>query len=91
VNAADRDALKALTDSINALAVKVDAIEYLAEPDAKAALTDLVRIAPTLNDLAEGYKAAGWFGRFIKWIGGIGGALLALVAIYSLYFGDGKP
>jgi hypothetical protein len=91
MNAADRVALQALTDSINVLAQKVDAIEYLAEPEAKKALTDLVKIAPTLNELAEGYKAASWFGRFVKWIGGIGGAILAIVAIWQIYFGDGKP
>ena len=90
MNQSDRDALAAIATQIDALTDHLARLEYLAEDETVKALKGLVIVAPTLGELAEGYKAAGWFGKFIKWIGAMAGAVLAAAAIWSLYFGDGK-
>jgi uncharacterized protein (DUF697 family) len=90
MNTSDREALAAIAAQIDALTDHLARLEYLTEDETVKALKGLVLVAPTLGDLAEGYKAAGWFGKFIKWIGAIAGAVLAAVAIWTLYFGDGK-
>jgi hypothetical protein len=91
MNQSDRAALAQFAEQLDALGRRIDALGQLTNEETVKALDDLVRIAPTLTELAEGYKAAGWFGRFVKWIGGIGGALLAIVAIWTIFFGDQKP
>jgi hypothetical protein len=103
MNQSDRAALAEISKKLDALGEEVrafehlsreetiEALKYLGKPETVESIKSLVLIAPTLIDLAEGYKAAGWFGRFIKWIGGIGGAILALVAIWTIFFGDQKP
>ncbi len=90
MNQRDIEALREITESVNALAEKVESLNYLAEPESVKALKGIVIIAPTLSEMAEGYKAASWFGRFVKWIGGIGAAILAIIAVWQVYHGS-KP
>jgi hypothetical protein len=94
MNAADREGLSDLSEKIEALTNGLETLKYLGKPETVAALEDLVRVAPTLKKLADGYNAAGtvggWFGKFIKWIASLAGVILALAAIWTLYFGD-KP
>lgn len=102
MNANDRAAWAEISQKLDALGDEVrafehlgreetiEALKYLGKPETVESIKSLVLIAPTLIDLAEGYKAAGWFGRFVKWIGGIGAAVLALVAIWTVFFGETK-
>ena len=90
MNQTDREALAAIAAQIEALTEHLAKLEYLTEDETVRALKGLVLVAPALSDLAKGYEAAGWFGRFVKWIGAIGAAVLSVAAIWTLYFGDGK-
>lgn len=88
MNADDRKALDAIAQQIRDLAKSV---EKLSDPDTVKALTGLVEIAPTLKELADGYKAAGLAGNFVKWAAGIATATVALWALVSVFiFGDSK-
>lgn len=94
MNQSDRAALEAFAQQIKALTDGLETLEYLGKPETVSALEELVRVAPTLKKLADGYNAAGtvggWFGKFIKWIASFAGVILALAAIWSLYFGGSK-
>lgn len=94
MNQSDRIALEAIAEQIKALTNGLETLKYLGKPETVSALEDLVRIAPTLKKLADGYNAAGtvggWVGRLLKWIASLAGVILALAAIWSLYFGDSK-
>lgn len=88
MNAQDREALQLISSQIETLRKSV---EKLSDPDAVKALTGLVEIAPTLKELADGYKAAGLAGNFVKWAAGISTATVALWALVKIFiFGDGK-
>jgi nicotinate-nucleotide pyrophosphorylase len=88
MNTADREALRAISEQINDLAKSV---EKIADPDTVKALEGLVEIAPTLKQLADGYRAAGVAGNFIKWAAGVATAIVALWALIRVFFlGDGK-
>jgi hypothetical protein len=94
MNQSDRAALQAFSDQLGKLTKGLETLETLGKQETVAALEDLVRIAPTLKKLADGYNAAGtvggWLGRVLKWIASLAGVILALAAIWSLYFGDSK-
>lgn len=87
MNAQDRRGLEDLSEKIEALTNGLGTLEYLGKEETIEALEDLVRIAPTLKKLADGYKAAGIAGNFIKWIAGVSTAIVALVAVVRLYLG----
>lgn len=94
MNAQDREDISGLADKIEALTAGLGTLEYLGKKETVDALQDLVRIAPTLKKLADGYTAAGtvggWFGRTLKFLASLAGVILAAAAIWSLYFGDSK-
>lgn len=94
MNNSDRVALEAFAEQIKQLTNGLGTLEYLGKDETVKALEGLVRVAPTLVKLADGYNAAGtvggWFGKIIKWIASFAGVILALAAIFSLYFGDSK-
>ena len=88
MNAADRAALEAISAQIADLAKSV---EKLNDPETVRALEGLVEIAPTLKQLADGYRAAGVAGNFIKWIAGVATAIVGLWALVRLFLmGDAK-
>lgn len=94
MNQSDRAMLAEFAKQIETLSSGLKGLEQLGKKETVAALEDLVRIAPTLKKLAEGYDAAGtvggWFGRFLKFIASLTGVILAIAAIWALYFGDSK-
>lgn len=94
MNAADREALKAFSEQLDALTKGLSTLETLGKAETVSAIEDLVRITPTLKKLAHGYDAAGtvggWFGRLLKLIASVTGVILAIAAVWSLYFGDTK-
>lgn len=94
MNQSDREALRAFSEQLTNLTEGLKALETLGEKETVEALEGLVRVAPTLVKLADGYNAAGtvggWFGKIIKWIASLAGVVLALAAIWSLTFGDNK-
>jgi hypothetical protein len=94
MNQSDREALRAFSEQLTEVTTGLKALETLGKKETVDALEGLVRVAPTLVKLAEGYNAAGtvggWFGKIIKWIASLAGLVLALAAIFSLYFGDSK-
>lgn len=88
MNADDRKALDAIAEQIRDLSKSV---EKLSDPETVKALTGLVEIAPTLKELADGYRAAGLAGNFIKWTAGIATATVALWALVRIFiFGEAK-
>jgi nicotinate-nucleotide pyrophosphorylase len=88
MNEADRKALEAIAEQIRALAKSV---EKLTDPETVKALEGLVEIAPTLKQLADGYRTAGVAGNFIKWTSGIATAAVALWALLTTFvFGDAR-
>ncbi len=94
MNQSDREALKAFSEQLEQLTKGLGTLETLGKKETVEALEGLVRVAPTLVKLADGYNAAGtvggWFGKIIKWIASLAGLVLALAAIWSLTFGDSK-
>lgn len=94
MNQSDRAALQAFSDQLTEVTKGLKALETLGQEETVKAIEGLVRVAPTLIRLAEGYNAAGtvggWFGKIIKWIASLAGVVLALAAIWSLTFGDSK-
>jgi hypothetical protein len=94
MNQSDREALRAFSDQLTEVTTGLKALQTLGKKETVDALEGLVRVAPTLVKLAEGYNAAGtvggWFGKIIKWIASLAGLVLALTAVMSLYFGDSK-
>lgn len=94
MNQSDREALKAFSEQLEEITNGLKALETLGKKETVQALEGLVRVAPTLVKLAEGYNAAGtvggWFGKIIKWIASLAGVILALAAIWTLTFGDSK-
>lgn len=94
MNQSDRAALKAFSEQLDQLTKGLETLETLGKKETVEALEGLVRVAPTLVKLADGYNAAGtvggWFGKIIKWIASLAGLVLALAAIWSLTFGDSK-
>lgn len=94
MNQSDREALRAFSEQLEEITNGLQALETLGKKETVQALEGLVRVAPTLVKLAEGYNAAGtvggWFGKIIKWIASLAGVILALAAIWTLTFGDSK-
>ena len=90
MNQTDRNNFEVLGEKIDALSKGLETLEYLGKEETVDVLKDLVRIAPTLKELAQGYKAAGMAGNFVKWIAGVATAIVALVALIRLSMGDGK-
>lgn len=91
MNANDRQGLRDLSDKIDALTSGLSTLEYLGKEETVEVLKDLVKIAPTLKDLAQGYKFAGVAGNFVKWVAGIATAIVALGGVIRLFFlGDAK-
>lgn len=94
MNQSDRDALKAFSLQLDKLTKGVELLETLGKKETVEALEGLVRVAPTLVKLAEGYNAAGtvggWFGKAVKWGASFAGFILALAAVWTLTFGDTK-
>lgn len=90
MNQTDRKNFEVLGEKIDMLAKGLKTLEYLGDEKTVEALEDLVRIAPTLKQLAKGYEMAGIGGNFIKWIAGVATALVALIAVIRLYMGDAK-
>lgn len=95
----DREAFARLAEQVGQIAKALEALEHLGERDVAGALHDLVKIAPTLKELADsapaiikladGYKVAGTAGVFIKWIAGIATAVVALWALLRQLFHGG--
>lgn len=90
MNQADRKNFEVLGEKIDALSKGLETLEYLGNEKTVEALQDLVRIAPTLKQLAKGYEAAGIAGNFIKWIAGLATAFGVLIAAVRFYLGDAK-
>lgn len=90
MNVQDRAALDAIARQIETLTNGLEALEQLGKAETVTALEDLVRIAPTLKQLAKGYEAAGIAGNFIKWIAGLATAFGVLIAAVRFYMGDAK-
>lgn len=94
MNQTDRDALKAFSEQLEEITRGLQALETLGQPSTIEALDKLVRVAPTLVKLADGYNAAGtvggWFGKTIKWLASIAGLVLAVAGVWALTFGDSK-
>jgi len=89
MNERDLAALSAFSEKLDDLISAQSALAYLAKPETEKALNDLVEIAPTLKALADGYRAAGVAGNFIKWIAGIATTVAALWALVQTFmFGD---
>lgn len=88
MNEQDRQALHAISEQIEVLSESVSA---LTDKETVKAIQGLVEIAPTLKALADGYRAAGVAGNFVKWIAGIATGVVALWALFQVVmFGDGK-
>lgn len=88
MNAADREALAAISKQIDTLAQSVEA---LTDEETVKALKGLVEIAPTLKELADGYRLAGTAGNFIKWAASVAAGIVALWGVVSLFiFGGSK-
>lgn len=94
MNQSDREALRAFSQQLDKLTKGVELLETLGKKETVEALEGLVRVAPTLVKLAEGYDAAGrvggWFGRIVKWVGILAGALLGVATLLTNFIGD-KP
>lgn len=90
MNQSDRAALAAIAQQIADLSQHLEKLEYLTDEETVRALKGLVRIAPTLGDLAEGYKAASWFGKLIKWLGALAAAILGIIAFIQFNMGMHK-
>lgn len=90
MNQSDREALAAIAEQINALSQHLEALEYLTDEETVKALKGLVLIAPTLGELAEGYKAASWFGKLVKWLGALAAAILGIIAFIQFNMGIHK-
>ena len=91
VNASDRAALEAIAAQITGLTEHLAKLEYLTDPETVKALEGLVKAAPALTDLADGYRLAGKAENFIKWIASVAAGLGALWAFVQIViFGDSK-
>ena len=82
MNAADREALEAISKQISTLAKSVEA---LTDEETVKALKGLVEIAPTLKELADGYRLAGTAGNFVKWAASVAAGLVALLALVRFF------
>lgn len=85
MNDPDLAALAALSEKLDALIKAQSALDYLGKPETAKALADVVEMTPTLKALADGYRAAGVAGNFIKWIAGIATAVVALWALVRTF------
>lgn len=94
MNQTDREALKAFSAQLEEITSGLKALETLGKEETVQALEGLVRVAPTLVKLADGYNAAGtvggWFGKIIKWLASIAGLVLAVAGAWAVTMGDGK-
>lgn len=91
MNQSDREALDAIAQQINALTEHLEKLEYLTDDKTVTALKGLVDSAPTLKDLADGYRLAGKAGNFIKWIASVAaGAGAIWVFVRIVIFGEHK-
>jgi hypothetical protein len=84
MNQSDRAALDAIAAQIAALTDHLSKLEYLTDPETVKALEGLVKAAPALTDLADGYRLAGKAGTFIKWFASVGAGLAALWAMVQI-------
>jgi hypothetical protein len=91
VNQTDREALAAIAAQIEALTDHLARLEYLTDEETVKALKGLVEAAPSLEELADGYRLAGKAGNFIKWIASVAAGLGAIWAFVRLVIlGDSK-
>jgi hypothetical protein len=91
VNQTDREALAAIAAQIEALTEHLSRLEYLTDEETVKALEGLVDAAPSLKDLADGYRLAGKAGNFIKWIATVAAGCGAIWAfVQFVIFGDAK-
>jgi len=86
------DALSAAIEAIKAgeakreqqLAAVVETVEQLKTDDAQreADRLTLAEILPTLRDMAEAWKSAAWFTKFVKWLAKFVAAIAVITAAW---------